>query len=68
VYGGSAHKQVKVAHFHKAAGGVIRHVLQQLGEIDIIAKKADKPYVPLSAYLSLLASLCLSLALIPLSS
>merc|ERR1711966_267981 len=43
VYGSSSHKTVKTPHFHKAASGVIRHVLQQLGEIDIVAKKADKP-------------------------
>ena len=49
VYGGSSHKTVRTPHFHKACGGLIRHIMQQLGEIDIVAKKADSTYPVVSA-------------------
>merc|ERR1712127_286235 len=42
VYGGSSHKSVETPHFKKAARGVIRHVLHQLQELDIVGKKKDK--------------------------
>merc|ERR1711994_1126698 len=29
-------------HFGKAAGGLVRHILQELGENDIVAKRKDK--------------------------
>jgi len=42
VYGGASHNSVRTPHFRKAAKGVIRHVLQQLAELDIVAKRKDQ--------------------------
>ena len=42
VYGGTSHNSVRTPHFHKGAKGVIRHVLLQLAELDIVAKRKDQ--------------------------
>ena len=41
--GGGRHRRgAQKEHFRKASKGIIRHILQQLAEIDIVAKKEDK--------------------------
>merc|ERR1712137_730942 len=42
VYGGSKRNSVRTPHFHTASKGCIRHILQRLQEIDIVAKRKDK--------------------------
>lgn len=43
LFGGRSHPKGKVApeHFAKAAGGVIRHALQQLEALDLVAKSSN---------------------------
>merc|ERR1712137_1477267 len=41
VYGGAPHNTVNTPHFRKAKG-CIRHIMQQLQEVDIVAKRKDK--------------------------
>ena len=42
VYGGLENRGSRKPKFHKAAMGVIRHILKALAEIDIVAVKKDK--------------------------
>jgi len=42
VYGGLENRGSRKPKFHKAAKGVIRHILKALAEIDIVAVKKDK--------------------------
>jgi len=42
VYGGSYSKGTRKSHFQPAASGVIRHIMIQLQEIDIVSKRKDK--------------------------
>ena len=42
VYGSGYRRGVKPSHFQQASSGLIRHMLQQLEEIDLIAKKKDR--------------------------
>jgi len=41
-YGGSASRGAKTERFHQANKGIIRHILQQLEEMDLVAKRKDK--------------------------
>ena len=41
LYGGKHQKTVKAGHFRKAAGGLIRHILQQLEKIGFVEKSTE---------------------------
>eukprot|EP00343_Euplotes_focardii_P007628 CAMPEP_0205821326 /NCGR_PEP_ID=MMETSP0206-20130828/6714_1 /ASSEMBLY_ACC=CAM_ASM_000279 /TAXON_ID=36767 /ORGANISM="Euplotes focardii, Strain TN1" /LENGTH=162 /DNA_ID=CAMNT_0053116721 /DNA_START=46 /DNA_END=534 /DNA_ORIENTATION=+ len=42
VYGGRFRRGARKNHFRKSCKGLLRHILQQLEEIDILSKRADK--------------------------
>jgi small subunit ribosomal protein S19e len=42
IYGGLKSNGARRPHYTTAATGVIRHILQQLQELDLVAKKKDK--------------------------
>jgi len=42
VYGGAGHRGTRPTHFAKSSKGLLRHILQQLQEIDLVAKRKDK--------------------------
>ena len=42
VYGGRNRQVKSKEHFSRASGGLIRHILQQLAEMEIVETRADK--------------------------
>jgi len=42
IYGGHNRRGVRKPHFALSAGGLVRHILQELGEQDIVAKRKNK--------------------------
>ena len=42
IYGGAGDNGTSPSHFARAARGLHRHILKQLADIDLVAKKTDK--------------------------
>eukprot|EP00462_Mataza_sp_D1_P005046 CAMPEP_0175101394 /NCGR_PEP_ID=MMETSP0086_2-20121207/7771_1 /TAXON_ID=136419 /ORGANISM="Unknown Unknown, Strain D1" /LENGTH=191 /DNA_ID=CAMNT_0016375917 /DNA_START=54 /DNA_END=630 /DNA_ORIENTATION=+ len=42
VYGGRSRQCKSMEHFNKACGGLIRHILKQLGEMEIVEVRGDR--------------------------
>ncbi len=56
VYGGRYRRGAVTEHFSRAARGLIRHILQNLQNNDIVAVRDDKKYVRFSNHVIFLSS------------